>query len=57
MTYIQGFVAAVPAGNKHAYREHAASATPIFKEFGATRVVEAGATTSRTARSPTSSAR
>lgn len=41
MTYIQGFVAAVPAGNKDAYREHAAKATPIFKEYGATRVVEA----------------
>jgi uncharacterized protein YbaA (DUF1428 family) len=41
MTYIQGFVAAVPAGNKDAYREHAARATPIFKEYGATRVVEA----------------
>jgi uncharacterized protein YbaA (DUF1428 family) len=41
MTYIQGFVTAVPAANKNAYREHAARATPIFKEFGATRVVEA----------------
>jgi uncharacterized protein YbaA (DUF1428 family) len=41
MTYIQGFVAAVPAGNKDAYRELAERSTPIFKEFGATRVVEA----------------
>ena len=41
MSYIQGFVAAVPAANRDAYREHAARATPIFKEFGATRVVEA----------------
>jgi uncharacterized protein YbaA (DUF1428 family) len=40
MSYIQGFVTAVPAGNKGAYREHAARATPLFKEFGATRVVE-----------------
>jgi uncharacterized protein YbaA (DUF1428 family) len=40
MSYIQGFVAAVPANNKHAYLEHAARATPLFKEFGATRVVE-----------------
>jgi uncharacterized protein YbaA (DUF1428 family) len=41
MTYIQGFVAAVPAGNKDAYRELAEKSTPLFKEFGATRVVEA----------------
>jgi uncharacterized protein YbaA (DUF1428 family) len=41
MTYIQGFVAAVPAANKNGYREHAARATPIFKDFGATRIVEA----------------
>jgi uncharacterized protein YbaA (DUF1428 family) len=41
MTYIQGFVSAVPAGNKDAYREFAERSTPIFKEFGATRVVEA----------------
>ncbi len=40
MTYIQGFVAAVPAANRAAYLEHATKATPIFKEFGATRVVE-----------------
>jgi uncharacterized protein YbaA (DUF1428 family) len=40
MTYIQGFVAAVPAANRDAYREHAARATSLFKEFGATRVVE-----------------
>jgi uncharacterized protein YbaA (DUF1428 family) len=41
MSYIQGFVAAVPATNKNAYLQHAARATPLFKEFGATRVVEA----------------
>jgi len=40
MTYVEGFVAAVPAANKEAYIKHAASAAPLFKEFGANRVVE-----------------
>jgi uncharacterized protein YbaA (DUF1428 family) len=41
MTYVQGFVAAVPGDNKEAYRKHAAEAAPLFKDFGATRIVEA----------------
>ena len=41
MTYVAGFVAAVPAANKEAYAKHAADAAPLFKEFGATRMVEA----------------
>lgn len=41
MAYIEGFVAAVPAGKKEAYRRHAAEAAPLFKAFGATRMVEA----------------
>jgi uncharacterized protein YbaA (DUF1428 family) len=41
MTYVEGFVAAVPAAKKEVYRKHAAEAAPLFKEFGATRVVEA----------------
>ena len=41
MTYVQGFVVAVPAANKEAYRKHAADAVTFFKEFGATRMVEA----------------
>jgi uncharacterized protein YbaA (DUF1428 family) len=41
MAYVQGFVVAVPAANKEAYRKHAADAAPLFKEFGATRLVEA----------------
>ena len=41
MNYVQGFVAAVPAANKEAYRKHAAESAPLFKEYGATRVVEA----------------
>jgi uncharacterized protein YbaA (DUF1428 family) len=40
MSYVDGFVAAVPAANKEAYRKHAAEAAPLFKEFGATRMVE-----------------
>jgi uncharacterized protein YbaA (DUF1428 family) len=41
MGYVQGFVAAVPAANKEAYRQHAADAAALFKEFGVTRMVEA----------------
>jgi uncharacterized protein YbaA (DUF1428 family) len=40
MTYIEGFILAVPEKNKEAYREHAASAAPYFKESGVTRMVE-----------------
>src|SRR5918912_3734797 len=40
MTYVDGFVIPVPAGKKEAYREMAAKAAPIFREYGATRVVE-----------------
>ncbi len=41
MTYVEGFVIAVPTANKEAYRKHAESSVPIFKEFGMTRMVEA----------------
>lgn len=40
MKYVEGFVVAVPANKKDAYRQHAAAAAPLFKEFGASRVVE-----------------
>ena len=40
MSYIQGFVLAVPAANKQAYIDHATSAVPLFREFGMTRMVE-----------------
>ncbi|MDR6956002.1 uncharacterized protein YbaA (DUF1428 family) [Ancylobacter sp. 3268] len=40
MSYVDGFVLAVPAGNKEAYRAMAAKAAPLFREFGASRVVE-----------------
>jgi uncharacterized protein YbaA (DUF1428 family) len=41
MSYHEGLVIAVPVANKAAYIEHAARFVPLFKEFGATRVVEA----------------
>jgi uncharacterized protein YbaA (DUF1428 family) len=40
MTYVDGFVLAVPAENKDAFREHASSLLPFFKQHGVTRVVE-----------------
>jgi uncharacterized protein YbaA (DUF1428 family) len=41
MSYVQGFVLPVPADKKEAYRKAAADFSPIAKEFGATRQVEA----------------
>lgn len=35
MSYVDGFVAAVPTENKEKYLEHAAVVAPLFKEFGA----------------------
>lgn len=40
MTYVDGFVAAVPTANKHAFREHAEAAAVVFKDHGALAVVE-----------------
>ena len=40
MTYIDGFVLAVPTANKQAFVDHASAAAPLFREFGATRLVE-----------------
>jgi uncharacterized protein YbaA (DUF1428 family) len=40
MSYIDGFVIAVPTANKDKFREHAAMADPCFLELGATRVLE-----------------
>ena len=41
MSYIDGFVAAVPTANKEAYRQHATKSAGWFKDRGATKVVEA----------------
>jgi uncharacterized protein YbaA (DUF1428 family) len=40
MKYVDGFVLAVPTDKKEDFRKHAAEAAPLFKEFGATRIVE-----------------
>lgn len=40
MSYVDGFVAAVPNANKEAFRRHAADAAVVFKEFGALQVME-----------------
>ena len=40
MSYVDGFVAAVPTANKDRYLEHAKKAAEVFKEYGATKVVE-----------------
>jgi uncharacterized protein YbaA (DUF1428 family) len=39
--YADGYVVPVPKGNKQAYRDMAAKAAAVFKEYGATRIVEA----------------
>ena len=40
MSYIDGFVIAVPTANKQKFIEHARRGDSIFTDFGATRVVE-----------------
>lgn len=40
MTYVDGFVLAVPTANKEAYRKLAADMAPIFRKHGATAVIE-----------------
>lgn len=40
MTYVDGFVAAVPTANKDAYERHARAAAAVFKEHGALALVE-----------------
>jgi uncharacterized protein YbaA (DUF1428 family) len=40
MAYIDGFVIAVPTANKQRFIDHAAKADSVFKELGATRVLE-----------------
>ena len=40
MSYIEGFVAAVPQKNKDAYRKHASDSFEYFRKHGATHLVE-----------------
>lgn len=41
MTYIDGFVAAVPTARREEFRDHATKAAVVFREFGALQVMEA----------------
>lgn len=41
MSYIDGFVIAVPTANRQKFIDHARMADVMFIEFGATRVIEA----------------
>jgi uncharacterized protein YbaA (DUF1428 family) len=40
MPYVDGFVCAVPTANREEYRAHVEYSAAVFKEHGATRVVE-----------------
>ena len=40
MSYLDGFVIAVPTANKHKFIEHAKLGDSVFMDFGALRVVE-----------------
>ncbi len=40
MAYVDGYLVPVPVANKQAYIDMAKKAVPVFKEFGALRVVE-----------------
>lgn len=40
MTYVDGFVAAVPTANKEKYIKHASDAAAVFRDHGALKLVE-----------------
>lgn len=40
MSYVDGFVVAVPNGNKEQYIQHAREAAEVFHEYGAQQLVE-----------------
>ena len=40
MSYIDGFVIAVPTANKQKFSEHGQRVDSVFTDLGATRVVE-----------------
>ena len=40
MSYVDGFVIAVPTSNREKYRTHAEAAAKVFKEHGALQVVD-----------------
>lgn len=41
MSYVDGFVIPVPQGQKEAYRRMAEQAAAVFRDYGATHIVEA----------------
>jgi uncharacterized protein YbaA (DUF1428 family) len=40
MTYVDGYVLAVPTASREAYRLHAEKVAPLFRQYGALSVVE-----------------
>ncbi|MBM3106129.1 DUF1428 domain-containing protein [Pseudomonas sp. P66] len=40
MSYVDGFVIAVPTANREQFKQHAEEAAVVFKECGAQRVIE-----------------
>jgi uncharacterized protein YbaA (DUF1428 family) len=40
MSYIDGFVIAVPTANKKKFIDHAKKTNAVFKDLGATRILE-----------------
>lgn len=40
MTYVDGFVAAVPTANRERFKDHAERAAVVFKAYGALQVME-----------------
>ena len=40
MSYVEGFVLAVPTANRNAYKKFAEEFGPVFKKYGAERLVE-----------------
>jgi len=40
MSYIDGFIIAVPTAGKQTFIDHARALDPVFIEYGATRVIE-----------------
>ncbi len=40
MSYIDGFVAAVPTANRQKFKEHAEMAAQVFRELGALKITE-----------------
>lgn len=40
MSYVDGFVAAVPTKNREAFRKHSAMMSEMMKEFGALKIVD-----------------